>query len=182
MVLLASWRCADWSSFFCKWLFGSTVLDSHAAQVASKFEYFASLAKPYHRILDLGCGTGIFSAELAVRGHDVTGLDPASAMLDIARSRTNGEKVCSITADARDFQLGKTFDMVLMTGNAFQTLLTPDERSKVINNIAKHLVPNGHFFFDSRNPNCREWEQWTKEVTYEERLHPEHGMIKSWNE
>jgi ubiquinone/menaquinone biosynthesis C-methylase UbiE len=146
------------------------------------FEYFASLAKPHHRILDLGCGTGMFSVELAMRGHEVTGVDPASAMLEIARSRTNGEKVCWITADGRDFDLGKTFDMVLMTGNAFQTVLTRDDRSKVINNIAKHLVPNGSFFFDSLNPNYREWEQWTKELTYEERLHPEHGIVISWND
>ena len=39
------------------------------------------------RVLDLGCGTGRLALMLAERGHDVVGVDPAAAMLDVARTR-----------------------------------------------------------------------------------------------
>src|SRR5213082_560564 len=37
--------------------------------------------------LDVGCGTGFLSLELAARGHRVTGIDLAPAMLDMARQK-----------------------------------------------------------------------------------------------
>ena len=36
-------------------------------------------------IVDLGCGTGLLTCALARKGHRVTGVDPAAAMLDVAR-------------------------------------------------------------------------------------------------
>lgn len=39
------------------------------------------------RVLDIGCGTGVFALMLAGRGLDVTGVDPAPACLDVARGR-----------------------------------------------------------------------------------------------
>ena len=71
------------------------------------FEFFAGLAAGASRVLDLGCGTGIFSAELAARGHEVTGADPAEAMLQIARHRHGGGLVRWIEADARSLELGE---------------------------------------------------------------------------
>lgn len=41
------------------------------------------------RIIDLGCGTGTLTCELALSGHEVIGVDPAPAMLAVAR-KTRG--------------------------------------------------------------------------------------------
>ena len=41
-----------------------------------------------HRILDAGCGTGALSVAVACRGAEVTGVDVAGGLVDIARSRT----------------------------------------------------------------------------------------------
>lgn len=146
------------------------------------FDYFASLVTGYATVLDLGCGTGIFSAELAARGHRVTGVDPASAMLDIARRRPGGEAVRWIEADARDLFLNEPFDMVLMTGHAFQTLLAQNDRVMLLRTIARHLRPGGRFFFDSRNPDYREWEHWTPQKTQATRHHPDYGMVERWKD
>jgi SAM-dependent methyltransferase len=146
------------------------------------FDFFASLAAGASRVLDLGCGTGIFSAELAMRGHEVTGADPAAAMLQIARHRHGGGMVRWIEADARSLDLGESFDMVLMTGHAFQTLLSRNDRSALIGTIALHLAPGGRFFFDSRNPGAREWEQWTPEASRAVLPHPQFGSIERWND
>lgn len=39
------------------------------------------------RVLDIGCGTGVFALLLAERGVEVVGVDPAGACLDVARAR-----------------------------------------------------------------------------------------------
>jgi SAM-dependent methyltransferase len=143
-------------------------------------DWFAALVQG--SVLDLGCGTGMFAAEMARRGHLVTGVDPARPMLDIARQRKGGGQVVWIEADARDLDLGRQFETVLMIGHAFQTLLTRDDRARVLATIARHLAPGGRFFLDSRNPCAREWENWGRAETHAILPHPEFGMIERWNE
>ncbi len=142
-------------------------------------DWFASLVQG--SVLDLGCGTGMFAAEMAMRGHPVTGVDPARPMLDIARAREGGRQVTWVEADARRLDLGVRFETVLMIGHAFQTLLTPDGRALVLATIARHLAPGGRFFFDSRNPEAREWESWGEVDTRKTRSHPQFGRVERWN-
>ncbi len=146
------------------------------------FDYFAGLVSGFDRVLDLGCGTGIFSAELAARGHRVTGVDPGGAMLEIARNRSGGDTVRWIEADARGLNLNEQFDMVLMTGHAFQTLLTASDRAALLETIATHLRPDGRFFFDSRNPDYREWERWTPRKTRAIKPHARFGEVECWKD
>jgi ubiquinone/menaquinone biosynthesis C-methylase UbiE len=66
--------------------------------------------------LDVGCGTGFLSLELAARGHRVTGIDLAPAMLDMARHKAAeaGFDIRFETGDAEQvpFQAG-SFDLVI---------------------------------------------------------------------
>jgi SAM-dependent methyltransferase len=146
------------------------------------FDWFLTLVDGAGSVLDLGCGTGIFSVALAWRGADVVGVDPAAAMLGIARARLGGDRVTWVEAGAQGLDLRRRFDAVVMTGHAFQTLLTLEDRASLLTVTARHLAPRGRFFFDSRNPEAREWESWTWEATREVRLHPEFGMVERWNE
>lgn len=50
-------------------------------------------------VLDLGCGTGLLATALG-EGRAVFGVDPAAAMLDIARNRPGGGRVTWVEADA----------------------------------------------------------------------------------
>jgi 2-polyprenyl-3-methyl-5-hydroxy-6-metoxy-1,4-benzoquinol methylase len=45
------------------------------------------------RVLDIGCGTGVFALVLADRGIEVVGIDPAEASLAVARAKPSGERV-----------------------------------------------------------------------------------------
>lgn len=47
---------------------------------------FSSLAARLHSVLDLGCGTGLLARTLAMQGHQVVGVEPAKAMLEIAKA------------------------------------------------------------------------------------------------
>lgn len=146
------------------------------------FDWFAGLVAGAGSVLDLGCGTGIFTAALAARGPEVVGVDPAAAMLAIARARSGGGAATWVEADARGLDLGRRFEAVVMTGHAFQTQLARADRAAVLATVARHLKPGGRFFFDSRNPGAREWENWTPDKTRSIRPHPFFGTVERWND
>jgi SAM-dependent methyltransferase len=145
------------------------------------FEYCVALAKEAGSVLDLGCGTGLLAAALA-EGRQIVGVDPAAAMLDVARKRSGGAKVEWIEADARSVRLGRTFDLVVLTGHAFQVFLTDKDRQSVLETIALHLSPNGRFIFDTRNPARQEWLEWTPAQSQRMLEHPRHGDVRAWND
>ena len=61
---------------------------------AQDADFYFSLAGPRPcRVLDLGCGTGTLCCALAEVGHRVTGVDPAAAMLAVARRKPHAELV-----------------------------------------------------------------------------------------
>jgi SAM-dependent methyltransferase len=117
------------------------------------------------RVLDLGCGTGQLAAVLASRGHAVTGVDPAAAMLEIGRRQPDGERVDWVEGDARGVALDRRFDLIIMTGHAFQVFLTDADIRAVLANARRHLAPEGRFALETRNPAARAWEGWTPEAT-----------------
>lgn len=145
------------------------------------FEYCRRFASDARSVLDLGCGTGQLAAALA-DGRVVAGVDPAGAMLDVARNRQGGDKVDWVEADARSVRLGRGFDLVVLTGHAFQVFLTPDDQAAVLSTIAAHLKPRGRFIFDTRNPAGREWLEWTPELSKRSIDHPRWGTVEAWND
>jgi SAM-dependent methyltransferase len=119
------------------------------------------------RILDLGCGTGWLCCALAERGHDVTGLDPAAAMLAVARRRPGSERVRWVEADARSFAFPERFDLIVMTGHVFQVFLEDADVQSVLQAARRHLAPGGRLAFETRNPHVREWEAWNPAASRE---------------
>lgn len=113
------------------------------------------------RILDIGCGTGLLSTALAKRGHTVVGIDPAGAMLDIARSRPQGNRVEWIQGYPSTLEPTACFDLVLMTGHVVQHLLTNDAIAEQLKSIAAQLAPSGRCAFDTRNPNYDWRGKWS---------------------
>lgn len=146
------------------------------------FEYCMNLAKDAGSALDLGCGTGELAAAMAqTYSIKVTGVDRAAAMLDIARKRPGGAGVTWIKADARSVRLGARFDLIVLTGHAFQVFLTDDDQAAALATITAHLTPSGRFVFDSRNPAIQGWRGRTRENTTRRFVHPDLGEVDSWN-
>ena len=145
------------------------------------FNYCVAFAGNARSVLDLGCGTGQLAAALS-QGRRVTGVDPASPMLDVGRGRSGGDKVDWVEGDARTVRLGRRFDLVLLTGHAFQVFLSDEDQKAVLRTIADHLAPGGQFIFDTRNPNRKEWLEWTPEHSERMVMHPSLGAVKSWND
>ncbi|WP_454848656.1 class I SAM-dependent methyltransferase [Rhizobium binxianense] len=146
---------------------------------AADFDYCMALAGNARSVLDLGCGTGELTATLA-DGRIVTGVDPAGAMLDIARQRPGGEKVEWVQADARSVRLGKRFDLVVLTGHVFQVFLTEEDQRAVLATIAAHLAPGGRFILDSRNP-AYQGPKDVRQGRSRQLDHAEFGAVEAWD-
>src|SRR5262245_41523617 len=92
---------------------------------AADLDHCRDLARGCSSVLDLGCGTGLFAAALArEQDAEVVGVDPAAAMLDVAPARPGGERVRWVQGDARSIRLERRFDLVVLTGHAFQVFLS----------------------------------------------------------
>ena len=113
------------------------------------------------RVLDLGCGTGLLACRIAEEGLAVTGADPAEGMLRVARSRPGAERVSWIKAEGQTLRLPLRFNLIYMTGHAFQALLTDDDAIAVLRTAHDHLTDDGRFAFESRNPARKPWLSWT---------------------
>jgi SAM-dependent methyltransferase len=132
------------------------------------------------RIVDLGCGTGVLACELAANGRQVIGVDPAPAMLAIARHRTGSERVQWIEGDVHSLGTPEA-DLVVMTGCVAQVFLEDAEWRTALAAIYRALRSGGHLAFESRNPRDRAWERWTREATHEQFDSP-NGPMETWIE
>ncbi|OXI83546.1 SAM-dependent methyltransferase [Burkholderia sp. AU31652] len=126
--------------------------------------YTSVIGAARQRILDLGCGTGTFARRLAAAGHDVVAIDPAPAMIEYARRQPGADTVHWLACGLDSLPPGAPpFDAVVMTGHAFQCLLTDTEIDATLRGVRRVLADGGRFLFDTRNPRIQPWRAWTPE-------------------
>ena len=111
-------------------------------------------------ILDLGCGTGRVALDLAGRGFDVTGIDSDPALIDAlrVRARERGLQVDAVPADARSFELGTAFALVISPMQVVQLLGGADGRARMLESVRRHLRPGGRFAAALANP----FDDWSE--------------------
>lgn len=95
------------------------------------------------RVLDLGAGTGRVAVDLAAHGHEVVALDSDPVLLAALADRE--PRVTTVTADARDFDLGATFPLVLAPMQLIQIIGGPQSRAAMLERVHAHLEPGGTF-------------------------------------
>jgi 2-polyprenyl-3-methyl-5-hydroxy-6-metoxy-1,4-benzoquinol methylase len=97
-------------------------------------------------ILDIGCGTGRHSLELARRGYNVTGFDLSPSMIEKARLLAEKEnlKIDFQVRDARDFNFGEAFDLAIMICEGAFPLMESDEMNfSILQNACNSLKQGG---------------------------------------
>lgn len=126
------------------------------------FDFYLPLVMSAASVLDVGCGTGELLRLARRSGHAgrLCGLDPADAMLDQARKQGDVEWVLG---DLSSVDWEREFDLIVMTGHAFQVLVEDDEIRNALGAIRSALTGDGRFVFETRNPEVREWESWVPE-------------------
>ncbi len=116
-----------------------------------------------HNIVDLACGTGLLTAELARTGVPVVGVDPAAAMLDVARRRPRGDTVRWVEGVATVLPEDSA-DLVVMTGHVAQVFVSDERWEESLDAIATAVRPGGHLAFETRNPGARGFEAVPKSI------------------
>ena len=142
--------------------------------------YYRALADAIdaRSIVDLGCGTGLLTRSLARAGRTVIGVDPSLTMLDYARRQPGSERVIWIHGDASVLPPDGNVDLAICSGNAIMHV-SPEELPSTFRSLAAALRSGATLSFDSRNPAFREWERWTPEATYSERV-TSVGHLREW--
>jgi SAM-dependent methyltransferase len=106
-------------------------------------------------LLDLGSGTGRMALRMAALGYQVTGVDIVPEMIERARQKAASQALSIewVVSDARTFHLQKQFPFIYMLEHVFQFFLTREDLEAMLARVREHLLPDGCFLFDTRNPN-----------------------------
>ena len=110
--------------------------------------FWLELAQTYgDPVLEIMSGTGFIAIPLAQAGHAVTGLEMAEPMLVEAerKSQAAGVAITWLRGDARAFELGRQFRLILLPSNSICHLLTREDLEACLVTVARHLHPEGRF-------------------------------------
>lgn len=99
------------------------------------------------RILDIGCGPGRHSIELASRGYPVVGIDPSPAMIAEARRRSAQAGVTPefIEVAGEDFAAKEPFDAALCLFTTLGQIREQGDNRRLVKRVSLALRPGGIF-------------------------------------
>jgi 2-polyprenyl-3-methyl-5-hydroxy-6-metoxy-1,4-benzoquinol methylase len=106
------------------------------------------------KIIDIGCGTGRHSIELAKRGYSLTGIDLSESLLQRARQKAQEAQlqIEFLKHDARALPFESQFDVAIMLCEGSFPLMETDEMNfEILKNVAKVLKPRSKFIFTTLN-------------------------------
>ena len=107
-------------------------------------------------MLDLACGTGSMTLELAKRGYDMIGVDGSSDMLNVALDRKYDMElprdVLFLLQDMREFELYGTVGAITCCLDSINYLTGDGELKKCFSLVHNYLDPDGLFLFDVNTP------------------------------
>jgi SAM-dependent methyltransferase len=145
-------------------------LDPDAGAASFKHEFIdrsvrwiAALPLPENaRLLDIGCGPGLFTMRFAERGLRVTGLDFSENSIKYARAHDTKSEY--VIGDYLTMDFENTFDIITLINFDFGALI-PDERHNLLRRVYRALKSGGRFLFDVFTPlqckgksDSRTWE------------------------
>jgi 2-polyprenyl-6-hydroxyphenyl methylase/3-demethylubiquinone-9 3-methyltransferase len=114
--------------------------------------WVASKLPSSSRVLDMGCGAGFLTHELASLGHDVVGVDLSEESLQVARKLDPKSSYLRADVTAVPFESG-SFDAVC----AMDLLEHVENPQAVIQEASRLLKPGGLFFFHTFNRTFLSW-------------------------
>jgi len=109
-------------------------------------------AGPRGRVLELACGTGLWTRRLAPHARELTAIDAAPEALELNRERVADERVRYLQADLFRWQPRETYDFVFF--GFWLSHVPPDRFASFWATVRAALAPGGTVFFvdNTRNP------------------------------
>ncbi|MFE0267355.1 SAM-dependent methyltransferase [Nocardiopsis alba] len=104
---------------------------------------------PGSRLLDLGCGPGLYTVRLARHGVRATGVDFSPSSVEYAERVARGEGVPArhLCRDYLSLRLSERFDLAVMVMRDY-CAMTPRDRLRLLDVVDRHLVSGGALLFD----------------------------------
>jgi SAM-dependent methyltransferase len=99
------------------------------------------------RLLDIGCGPGLYIEQFAALDYDCCGIDFSPASIEYAKSQL-GEKARLINGDIRSVDFGVGYDLVMMVYGEFN-VFSPDECKKILKKTFQALSPGGKLLLEA---------------------------------
>lgn len=101
-------------------------------------------------LLDLACGTGTMSVQMAKRGYEVIGIDNSPEMLSEAREKAYeaGEDILFLCQDMCDIDLYGTVECTICLLDSLNHLESEEELLAAFKGVSLFTVPGGLFIFD----------------------------------
>jgi SAM-dependent methyltransferase len=123
----------------------------------------SGILKPRDRLLDLGCGPGLYASRFAAKGIKVTGVDISERSLNyaIAQSKEKGLDIEYRSLNFFDMDYTEEFDAVLQAHGELATF-SDEKRGRILSIVHRALKPGGLFVFDvtAAGPKAAEEPQW----------------------
>ncbi len=108
------------------------------------------LSQERNLVVELGCGTGRFTEEMAALGYDMVGVDNSSDMLGIARNKLekSGFDIMYLEQDMSELDLFCTAGTVVSVCDSINYLIEDEQILKTFKLVNNYLYPGGLFVFD----------------------------------
>lgn len=109
------------------------------------------------RILDAGCGPGLYCERFANAGFDVTGIDISENSIKYAKesAASKGLNIVYINENYLNMKFYNAFDAVFIIWQDF-CVLSHDDRAQFLDKVFNALRPEGYFVFDASTPYSEE--------------------------
>ena len=123
-------------------------VENDSADIAEDSE--EAIAQERNLIVELGCGTGSFTLEMAKKGYDIMGIDLSPEMLDIARNKAANEgfNLMFLEQDMRELDLYCTTGTIVSVCDSVNYLTDPEDVITTFKLVNNFLFPKGIFIFD----------------------------------
>lgn len=99
-------------------------------------------------ILDLGCGTGKMTRLMSEQGYDMTGIDNAAEMLQIAAMEPGEVPILYLMQDMQDLELDGCVRAVYSVCDCVNYVLDEEELQQAFSRVHEYLEEDGAFIFD----------------------------------
>jgi SAM-dependent methyltransferase len=173
----------DFWETFAPFMFG----EQRWASTAAEIDHILTMldVAPGAEILDLCCGPGRHSLELARRGLTVTGVDRTATYLDEARRQADSEglSVEFLQDDMRRFKRGGAFNGALLMFTSFGYFDDPAENRQVLKNIYHSLKDGGQLILDTMGKEVlaskfreKDWHEQEGVIVLQE-----HKVSRNWS-